>query len=180
MFEWYVLCLALLVIFSIAMHSLIIGISPMPSSKKVAKEILNLAKKSNHSTLIDLGSGFGSLSIYLAVNLPSKKVIGYERSFFPWLISVFLKHLLGVENLVLYRRNFLNEQLSDVLLVCYLFPAGMQALEDKLKKENKGFELISSTFAFRNIKITQQIQVQDLYLTPVYYYLDVSDVYKTS
>ena len=170
MFELYLLIILLTIVLLIALHSLKIGISPMPSSKKVALEILELSKKSTYNTVIDLGSGFGSLAIFLAINLPEKKVIAYELSFFPYIISKILRFIFKIKNLEIYRKDFLKEDLKDALLICYLFPEGMNKLEDKLFDETINTEIISSTFAFKNIKFRKKIEAKDIYKTPIYFY----------
>ena len=170
MFELYLLISLLFIILIIAISSIKIGISPMPSSKKVASEILILAKNSSKDKIIDLGSGFGSLAIFLAVNMPDKKVLAYELSFFPYIISKILKTILRVKNLEVYKKDFLKENLKNSLLVCYLFPKGMEKLEDKLFDETINTEIISSTFAFRHIKYRKKIEAKDIYRTPIYFY----------
>lgn len=142
----------------------------MPSSKKVKKEILNQIKNSQNETIIDLGSGFGSLAIFLASNLPNKKVIGYELSFVPWIISNILKYLLNIKNVYFYKKDYLKEELKDATLVCYLFPKGMEKLEDKIFEDTINTKIISSTFAFRNIKPRRTIKIEDIYKTPIYLY----------
>lgn len=142
----------------------------MPSSKKVKKEILNQIKNSQNETIIDLGSGFGSLAIFLASNLPNKKVIGYELSFVPWIVSNILKYLLNIKNVYFYKKDYLKEELKDATLVCYLFPKGMEKLEDKIFEDTINTKIISSTFAFRNIKPRRTIKIEDIYKTPIYLY----------
>lgn len=170
MFELYLLIILLTIVLVIAFNSIKIGISPMPSSKKVAIEILKLTKKSSYDTIIDLGSGFGSLAIFLAINQPRKKIIAYEISFFPYLISKILKTIFRVKNLEIRKKDFLKENLKNAVLVCYLFPKGMEKLEDKLFDETINTEIISSTFAFRHIKFREKIEAQDLLRTPIYFY----------
>lgn len=170
MFEIYLLIILLLIVLVISINSLIIGISPMPSSKKVAKEILRLSKNTPYQEIIELGSGFGSLAIFLAINLPNKKIIAYELSFFPWLISKILKTIFRVKNLTIYKKNFLKQNLKNKLLICYLFPKGMQKLEDKLFDETINTQIISSTFAFKHIKFREKLEINDIYKTPIYLY----------
>lgn len=170
MFEFYLLIFLLIIVLSIVISSLKIGISPMPSSKKASYEILELVRDSKDDTIIDLGSGFGNLAIYLASNLPHKKVIAYELSLFPWLISLFLKKSLNIKNLQIYKKDFLKEDLKNATLVCYLFPKGMHDLEDKLFDESINTTIISSTFAFRHIKERKIIIADDIYKTPIYVY----------
>lgn len=150
--------------------SLKIGISPMPSSRKSAQIILEKIKDSKESTVVDLGSGFGSLAIFLATNLPEKRIIGYELSFFPWIISKLLKYVLNIKNVDFYKKDFLKQDLKSKVLVSYLFPEGMQKLEDKIFHETINTKIISSTFAFRNIKQRETTYAQDLFKTPIFIY----------
>lgn len=170
MFEIYLLCFLLIIILLIVISSLKIGISPMPSSKKANKAIFKEIKNTKNEVIIDLGSGFGSLAIFLASRLPYKTIIGYELSFIPWIISTLLKYILNIKNLHFYRKNFLVQDLSDASLICYLFPKGMEKLEDKLFEENINTKIISNTFAFRNIKARRIIELEDIYKTPIYLY----------
>lgn len=142
----------------------------MPSSKKISKMILTIIEDEKQETIIDLGSGFGTLAIFLARNLPHKKVIGYELSLFPYFFSLLLKKVLKLENLEFYKKDFLKEDLKDSLLVCFLFPKGMEKLEDKLFDETINTTIVSSTFSFRNIKEREVFKVDDLYKTPIFYY----------
>lgn len=170
MFELYLLIFLLLIVLSIVIYTLKIGISPMPTSKVVAREILELVKKTDNDTIIDLGSGFGNLAIFLASNLPDKKIIAYELSFIPWIVSVFLKKILNIKNLSIYKKDFLKEDLKNATLVCYLFPKGMVKLEEKLFNDSINTTIISNTFAFRHIKERKTIESDDIYKTPVYLY----------
>lgn len=143
----------------------------MPSSKASHKIILEYVKKTENKTIIDLGSGFGSLAIFLALNLPNRKIIGYELSFFPWLISIFLKKLLRLENLHFYKKDFLKQDLKNATLVCYLYFKGMRKLEDKLFEDSINTTIISSTFSFFNIKYRDRLYTNDLFKTPIYLYM---------
>lgn len=170
MFELYLLIFLLLVIVSIMITTLQVGISPMPSSKKASQAILENIRNSKEDIVIDLGSGFGNLAIFLASNLPNKKVIGYELSFVPWLVSIFLTKLLRIKNLKFYRKNFYKQELKNAALVCYLYPKAMEKLEDKIFDETINTKIVSSTFAFRNIKARDTILLDDFYRTPIYIY----------
>ncbi|KXS51512.1 MAG: hypothetical protein AWU57_4106, partial [Marinobacter sp. T13-3] len=56
----------------------------------------------------DLGSGWGGLVIRLAQKYPDRKIVGYEVSLVPWLVSVFFKKILRLGNLEIYKKNFLQ------------------------------------------------------------------------
>ena len=162
----------LLILSAIAYVSIKIGISPMPSSLKACKTIMTAVVHMKSSTIIDVGSGFGILALYLASKCPNKKIIGYEISYFPWLISVVFKFFGGYKNLQFYRKNFLQVDFpKDCILVCYLFPQGMSDLDKKLDIEKKEITcLVSNTFALGQKKPKEIIRLRDMYKTPIYIY----------
>ena len=65
------------------------------------------------------------------------------------LVLVRIKYSLGLNNLTLYRKDFKNAYHSTASTqVCYLFPVGMLAFEDRLKYDvaNK-IAIVSNIFA---------------------------------
>lgn len=142
----------------------------MPSVKSVNQEILELTNCAKDDIVIDLGSGFGTLAIFLAINLPEKKIVGYEISFFPYFVSIILKKCFNIRNLDFYKKDFLQQDLKNRVLVCYLFPKAMERLEDKIFDETINTTIVSSTFAFRNIKYRKIRVINGFIKTPVYYY----------
>lgn len=170
MFDFILLLVLLILLLNIVFYTLKIGISPMPSSKKVLIKIDENVKLFDFDTIIDLGSGFGTLAIYIAINNPTKKVIGYELSLIPYLISKFLKIILKIKNLEFKKKNFLFENLDNKVLITYLFPKGMEKLENKIKDSKIKSILISSTFKFRNIKEDYCDYCNDIYNTPIFLY----------
>ncbi|WP_377114231.1 hypothetical protein [Pseudoalteromonas sp. M58] len=165
--------LVLLIALSIVWGTLKTGISPMMSSSKARQTMLAAISMDEKGALIDLGSGWGTLVIPVAKKHPNKQVIGYELSWFPWMVSVLFKYSLGLNNLTLYRKDFKNADLSSAsTLVCYLFPGGMVALEEKLKHDvvNNKITIVSNTFALPSYKPTNVIKLKDFYQTPIYVY----------
>jgi len=143
----------------------------MPSSAKVYKTILKHAEVKGEGSIIDLGSGWGTLAIAFARKYPHKQVIGYELSLLPWLFSITRKKLLGLNNLHIYRRDFFNVDLNSAdLLVCYLFPKGMKKLKQKLDTDNNHVNIVSNTFALPNSKESMIIKLDDAFYTPIFFY----------
>ncbi len=144
----------------------------MPSSRKARRAMLAAVENSTQGPIVDLGSGWGTLVIACAKKYPHRQVIGYELSLVPWLVSLMLKYVSGLENLSLYRRDFLKADLSDArVIICYLFPRGMCSLQDKLERERGSVSLIvSNTFAMPSCQAEQVIQLDDFYRTPIYLY----------
>ncbi|MEM9102454.1 MAG: class I SAM-dependent methyltransferase [Pseudomonadota bacterium] len=144
----------------------------MPSSTKARQAIIQLAYATGTDTIFELGSGWGNLLIPLAKAYPERKIIGYELSLIPFLVSVILKKVLALKNVHIYRQNFLHADLARAsVIICYLFPEGMQKVEEKLNVKNAKHEyLISNTFALPSHKPSRVIRLNDLYKSPVYLY----------
>lgn len=144
----------------------------MPSSKKARVAMLKLTADTGDGPIYELGSGWGNLLIPLGLAYPKRKIVGYELSFFPWLISSIIIKLRGLNNVDLYRKNFLSEDLSNSSVVlCYLYPEGMLRIEEKLKAEEGDLRyLISNNFLLPSHKPCKKIQLNDFYKSPVYLY----------
>ena len=156
---------------SIVWSTLRLGISPMPSSKQACSAMLQLIDETSDGPIYDLGSGWGGMLISLAKKYPNRTIIGYELSPLPWLTTLVLIRVFGLSNIELYRKNFLQADLSCAsVLVCYLFPKGMAELEAKLKKEGGVDYLISHHFALPSCKSIKEVKLNDLYKTPIYLY----------
>lgn len=127
--------------------------------------------------MIDLGSGWGTLLFALAKEYPERQLIGYELSFLPYAYSRIYKTIFRLHHVTIYRQDFLHADFSHTarpstaLMVCYLFPAGMRKLQQKLTRQQQHHcLLISSTFALPDTKPSQSIQLDDIYHTPIYLY----------
>jgi len=181
--------LALAVVLSILIGSLRAGISPMPSSRKAQWAVLSLLEQNRNVdngrglTLIDCGSGWGHLVFQLARRYPEAKVIGYELSFIPWLVSRLLGRFLLLDNLIIYRKSFMDRDLpvplgQGDLLFTYLYPKGMAKLADRLKEHaakrpeanTRSQQLISICFALPGFEAEERQILTDLYRTHIYRY----------
>ena len=85
---------------------------------------------------------------------------------------MLISTLLGLKNLRVYRQDFLKADLSAAsLIVCYLFPAGMLALDAKLAEQKTSAQyLISNNFALTSMQAEKTIRLNDFYQSPVYRY----------
>lgn len=123
--------------------------------------------------MIDLGSGWGGLLFALARKYPDRPVIGYELSWLPWIYSQAYRVIFRLKNVCIYRKDFLTAQLPQAaLLICYLHPKGMQALQKRLSSDGQAQNsmLISSTFALPDHQPAETLRLDDLYNTPIYLY----------
>jgi 16S rRNA A1518/A1519 N6-dimethyltransferase RsmA/KsgA/DIM1 with predicted DNA glycosylase/AP lyase activity len=144
----------------------------MPSSRKASDAIITLLDNTGTGPVYDLGSGWGGLVIPLSKKYPDRKIVGYEVSFVPWLVSVLFRSVFGLRNLEIHRRNFLQADLSGAeVLICYLHTEGMSEVAKKLTLERNcdGF-LISNNFGLPISQPEKTIQINDLYKSPIYRY----------
>jgi len=165
--------LVLLVAASILWSTVRTGMSPMPSLSRARKAMLAMVPdEPPGGTIIDMGSGWGSLAIPCARRFPERQVVGYELSFFPWLFSVVMARLMGLGNLRFYRRDFQQADLSQAtVLLCYLMPRGMGAVRTRLQTDPGAVTtVISHHFALAGHEPSQTMTLNDLYQTPVYCY----------
>jgi len=168
--------LLLLVLLSVLVSTLITGIPPMPSNAKAKAELLHqvqqLAEEREGLTLVDLGSGWGHLVLSLARRFPQHRVVGYELSFFPWLVNWLLKMLLRLENLNVYHKDFLKADWSGSdVLVCYLMPPTMQKLAREFQQRQQSPTwLISHYFGLPGYHPVDRVELKDLYQSPIYVY----------
>jgi len=172
MFEMIVVALISFCTLSIIWFTLKTGISPMPSSVKMCRAILEVSEQAADGCIIDLGSGWGTLLFKLARKYPERQIVGYELSWLPWAYTQLYKTIFRLHHVKIYRTNFLTTALPlSALLVCYLFPKGMQLLQQKLLDSScSNTLLISSTFALSEIEPVEVIRLDDLYHTPIYLY----------
>lgn len=172
LFEILLLIAAIFITMSIIYSSVTLGISPMPSSKKAYNTMMKLVNETGTGTIIDLGSGWGNFVIRIAKSNPQRQVVGYELSILPWLTSTLLKKLLGLQNLTLYRQNFLKANLSGAsVLVCYLYPEAMERIKEKLQLELPKVDfLISNNFALPSWQAVKVVPLDDFYKSPIYLY----------
>jgi len=154
------------------------GISPVPTTPRVAAEIFaacppeRLIPVEAGGAVYELGSGWGNLALALAKRFPERAVVGYELSPLPWLVSRLLLRLRPRANLELRRADFRTTDLSDAaLVVCYLYPGAMRRLREKLERDlPSGALVVSNSFLVPGWRPTLVRHAEDQYETPVYLY----------
>ncbi|WP_395806480.1 class I SAM-dependent methyltransferase [Archangium minus] len=157
---------------SIVFHTLRTGISPMPTSGKVRRQLLSLLPSELEGTVLELGSGWGTLAFALADHCPRAQVLAFELSPLPYAFSRLRQRLAPRPNLQLVREDFFRASFSGAsAVVCYLFPGAMKRLAPKFSEElAPGTRILSNTFALRGWMPVQALVVDDLYRTPIYLY----------
>lgn len=164
--------ITLFIFYSIIRWAIRNGITPMPTSPKVRKALLNHLPEQFSSPIYELGSGWGTLVFPLAKRFPHHQVIGYENSFIPFLYSLLRYQFQPYLNLSLIHQDFFSVSFQDAgLLVCYLYPGAMIMLKKKFENELKpGTWVISHTFAIPEWIPKWTFEVNDLYRTKIYAY----------
>ena len=164
---------ALTAMVSILVGVLRTGISPMPSSRRAAQQVLQFVVPPRPGSIYELGAAWGSLAIPLARAFPDRRVIAYELSTIPWLFLVLRVRASGLKNVEVLRRDFFRDDLGKAaVVVCYLYPGSMVRLGTKLRSElTPGTVVVSNTFALPGWVPEQISQLKDLYRTKIYRFI---------
>jgi SAM-dependent methyltransferase len=99
-------------------------------------------------TVIDLGSGRGELTRYIAKTISNARVIGIENARIPCMQSAFVQRWLGPENLSYQCCDFWPYDCSEIdAVVLFLTPTVAIHVGEKLYRElRQGSMVISHTF----------------------------------
>lgn len=152
----------------IVLDSIKVGISPMPSNGKALEAIGQMIPENFNGKIADIGSGWGSMAVFLAEKFPKSEIVGFEISYLPFLVS----KMRSQKNVKFYHEDFFKEDLGRYnIIVCYLYPAAMERLKPKLENElAEGTSVISNTFAIPGWKPAKTVELADIYRTKVYLY----------
>ena len=163
------LTIALTILFSLIFYTMKNGISPTPTSEKAKRALMKVLPVLEDGIIIDLGSGWGNLVFPLASKYQNCHVFGYENSPIPYWFSSLVNHK---NNLKILKANFYDVSLHDAdMVVCYLFPGGMEKLKEKFEKELKpGTYVVSHTFAIPDWEPKTVVKISDLYHSKIYLY----------
>ncbi len=148
------------------------GISPVPTTPRVAAAMLDLVPALPPGRIYELGAGWGNLARALARRFPERQVVGYELSPLPLLAARAWLALSPRSNLTFRKADFFQVPLSDAALVCcYLYPGAMRRLAPKLEQElAPGALVVSNSFVVPGWEPAATRRTDDQYGTPVYLY----------
>ncbi|MBR7798811.1 class I SAM-dependent methyltransferase [Undibacterium sp. FT137W] len=115
-----------------------------PSKSSLILPLVRLIQSDKEIKVIDIGSGMGGLAISLARELPFATVVGIEIAPLPWLISRI--HAIAARSRAKFiLGNFYNVNFREFDVVfCYLSPAAMPAVWDRVKSEMRNGSLFLS------------------------------------
>jgi hypothetical protein len=160
------LLICTIIALSIAIDTVRLGISPMPTSRKAREVLLSLV---DQGTVYELGSGWGTLAAALS---KKNRVCAFEMAWIPWIISVVQKRLRKAKKLSIERKDFFSENLSNAdVVICYLYPGAMQKLGPKFERElKKGAIVLSNSFQLPGRKPDEIFEVGDWMKSTIYCY----------
>lgn len=149
------------------------GISPMPASAPVRREIAQLMKRlPGRGIMVEAGSGWGTLALQIGRSCKGWRIIGIENSVIPMWISFLAAKLENRTAVSFIRGDLYTYSYRDVdRVVCYLYPGAMRRLSTVFREQLKpGAYVISVCFALPDWEPEQVIICRDIYRTKIYLY----------
>lgn len=140
------------------------------SNPRTAEAVASLLRRDRPPSVLDLGSGTGSLLRPLARLRPDCRCEGVESAPAPYLLSrILARHQ---HNITLARGDFFKMPWGDYDLVyAFLSPVPMNAVWDKARAELRpGALLVSNSFPVEGVDPEQVIEVPDSRHTRLYCY----------
>ncbi len=142
--------------FSVTIYYAVFYVPYVPTPKKIAKKMIEVANLKKKQRVFDLGAGDGRIIIYA----DKKGCIstGFELSWLPFILAK-INILIQRSKAKIYRKNFLKKSLENVDCVfCYLWPSVMKKLQAKFEKEmKKGSKVVSYCFPVKNWKPIRKV-----------------------
>ena len=175
MIEAFLIAIAALTTGLIAIYSLKNGIGPVPSNGYVKKQLLAALPGSVPGDILELGAGWGGISLALAKAYPDNKVIAVENSLPVWLFCWLRGRVWRISgkltNLEVRLGNIHHTGLRGAgLIYCYLHPAAMEQLSSRLQDLSPGCVLVSNTFSVPGLAPQKRLQAADLWKSQIFCY----------
>ena len=127
----------------------------VPTSKKVAKKMVELAGVKKGDKVIDLGSGTGSIVMAAASSEKDITVVGVELSPLLRLITK-LKLLLRPrlsKRISIIRQDMFNVHLSPYAVIfCFITPEAIKKLLPKFRQLPRGTKIVTHMFSLPSIE----------------------------
>lgn len=173
-----ILSAAFIVLFLLAAGSIVYsswrnGISPMPTSPAVRRQVVaELRRIPEARVMIEAGSGWGTLALEAARSRPDLQVIGIENSPLPWAVSRCLARWGSFRNVMFHKTDLYTYPYGEAdVVVCYLYPGAMTRLDEIFRQGVKpGAVMISICFALPGWTPERVITCGDMYRTKIYVY----------
>lgn len=130
----------------------------MPTHKKQAIKMVELAEIKNGTKVIDLGSGAGRL-LFLAAE-SGAQAVGYELNPFLVLWTRMIILLTGQKNKIrVFYKSIYDADITDAeVILMFLFPPHMKKMIEKLKEAKPGTIILSYAFALPEWQLIKKEQ----------------------
>ena len=130
----------------------------VPTPKKVAKKMIELADIKSKQKIYDLGCGGGIILFEAEKKYPDNKFCGYEV-LRPAVIFANTKKIFKKSKINFKCQDFFAADLSDAdVIFCYLFPSIMEKFyEKKFSTLKKGTKIISHGFKIKNLQYKKKV-----------------------
>lgn len=130
----------------------------MPSSRWAVRLLGQNLPKGYRGEVYELGAGWGGVTRVLAKKMPQAKIIAYENSLIPYLVTYF--RTLALKNVSVKKENFFRKSFfKRGVFFCYLYPKAMEAIATLGLKG----EVFSNSFRLPGEKPTKIYRKQGLF-----------------
>jgi hypothetical protein len=182
---WFLALAVLLSVMWIVIDTWRNGISPMPTPRAVRLAVAGEVNRiPGYGTIVEAGSGWGTLGLGIIRHCPGKRLTGIENSSIPlWssrLLTAVVTRLLPLTGggdplqgrLRFIRGDIYRTSFADAdMVLCYLFPGAMERLAVKFRQElPPGAVVISICFALPGMQPVRTVTCKDTLRTKVYLY----------
>ena len=164
----FILILLLLLMASALVHVYFL-VPYVPTRKRVAKKMIEVAGLKPGEHVVDLGCGDGRLLLY-AERAAHVRGVGFELAPLVYFLARIRK-LITHAKYTLHFQNLFKADLHDAdVIFCYLIPEIMPRLVEKILKEcKKGTRVISNTFKIPGLTVSRVIARDDAAHLPTIY-----------
>lgn len=157
----FLILIVLVLGLSLLLFQAITGVPPHSATWSEAADVVALleqAELAERATIYELGCGWGKLAAALAQAFPHARIVGIERSPFPYWVARFRTRKFP--NVLLWRGNFYDYDLRDAEAVtCYLMMKPMPTLAtflDGMLSQNTPVVTLSFWFRGREVSAARE------------------------
>lgn len=141
----------------------------MPASAPVRRVVVQeLSRYPEAQTIVDAGSGWGTLCQAIYARYREKRIIGIENSLIPLLVA----RLLARGRIFYVRKSlYVYDYKEADLVICYLYPGAMRRLNEIFRDQLAfGSRVMSICFAMPGWEAERVLTCSDMYRTKIYIY----------